>query len=109
MKQLDVYYNDIRAGVLTESHPGNDYSFQYLDDYLASPLPPISVAFPKRKKVYNSEYLFPFFTNMLPEGTNRRVICSSERIDEKDLFGLLTVMAGKDFIGAVNVRQIKND
>ena len=46
---------------------------------------------------------------MLPEGSNRRVICGAQRIDEDDSFGLLTAMAGKDFIGAINVRRIKND
>ena len=109
MRQLAVYFNDIKAGSLTEKHPGTDYSFQYLDEYIDSPMPPISVTFPKQKKVYISQHLFPFFSNMLPEGSNRRVICNSQRIDENDSFGLLTAMADKDFIGAVNVRKIKND
>ena len=109
MRQLAVYFNDVKAGILTEKHPGKDYSFQYLDEYVSSPLPPISVTIPKKQKVYVSEYLFPFFSNMLPEGSNRRVICSAQRIDEDDSFGLLTIMADKDFIGAINVRRIKND
>ena len=109
MRQLAVYFNDIRAGILTEKYPGKDYSFQYLEEYVDSPMPPISVTFPKQQKVYVSEYLFPFFSNMLPEGSNRRVICSAQRIDENDSFSLLTAMAGKDFIGAINVRRIKND
>ena len=109
MRQLDVYFNDIKAGILTEKNPGTDYSFQYLDEYIDTPMPPISVTLPKQKEVYFSKHLFPFFSNMLPEGTNRRVICNSLRIDENDFFGLLTAMADKDFIGAVNVRKIKND
>lgn len=28
MKQLGVYLNDIKAGILTEQHPGNGYTFQ---------------------------------------------------------------------------------
>lgn len=109
MRQLGVYFNDIKAGILTEKNPGTDYSFQYLDEYVGSSMPPISVTFPKQNKVYISEHLFPFFSNMLPEGSNRRVICNSQRIDENDSFGLLTAMADKDFIGAINVRRIKND
>ena len=109
MRQLAVYFNNIKAGILTEKSPGNDYSFQYLDEYIDSPLPPISISFPKQKEIYTAEKLFPFFSNMLPEGSNRRVICRSQRIDENDLFELLTIMSDKDFIGAVNVRRINYD
>ena len=103
MRQLDVYMNNRKAGVLTEYHPGQGYSFQYDSDYLASDSPAISVTLPKRSEAIDSALLFPFFTNMLPEGANRRVICRTMRIDENDLFGLLAAMAGKDFIGAVHI------
>ncbi len=109
MRQLAVYLNDTKAGVLTEEHPGRGYIFQYYEEYLNSSNPPVSVTLPKRAEAYKSEYLFPFFTNMLPEGGNRRVICRSLRIDETDLFSLLVAMADKDFIGAVNVRKITYD
>lgn len=109
MRQVAVYFNDIKAGILTEKYPGKDYSFQYLDEYVDSPLPQVSVTLPKQKEVYMSQHLFPFFSNMLPEGTNKRVICRSRRIDEEDVFGLLVAMADQDFIGAVNVKSIKND
>ena len=109
MRELAVYYNDIEAGVLTEKYPGTGYTFQYKEDYLNSALPPISVTLPKQSTAYNSEHLFPFFSNMVPEGANRRVICSSLRIDENDFFGILEAMADKDFIGAVNVRRISHD
>ena len=109
MRGLAVYYNDIEAGVLTEKYPGTGYTFQYKAEYLNSKMPPISVTLPKQSIAYTSEYLFPFFSNMLPEGANRRVICRSLRLDENDSFGLLDAMADKDFIGAVNVRRIKND
>lgn len=109
MRELAVYFNDTKAGILSEKYPGLDYSFQYSDEYLNSSMPPISVTLPKQKKVYNSEHLFPFFSNMLPEGTNRRVICNYHRIDEYDSFSLLYAMADKDFIGAVNIRRIIND
>ena len=107
MKQLAVYFNNVKAGILTEEYPGKEYSFQYLDEYVTSPMPPISITFPKQNKVFLSEHLFPFFSNMLPEGSNRRVICEIQRIDENDSFGLLTAMADKDFIGAINVRRTK--
>ena len=109
MKELAVYYNDIEAGILTEKYPGAGYTFQYKEDYLNSKMPPISVTLPKQSTAYNSDHLFPFFSNMLPEGANRRVICRLLRIDENDFFRLLEAMSGKDFIGAVNVRRINND
>lgn len=106
---MAVYYNDTKAGILTELHPGTGYTFQYREVYLNSTMPPISATLPKQSNVYRSDYLFPFFSNMLPEGANRRVICRSLRIDENDFFGLLEAMADKDFIGAINVRRINND
>lgn len=109
MRQLAVYFNDTKAGVLTEQHPGRGYTFRYGEDYLRSEMPSVSTTLPKRSDVYSSDYLFPFFSNMLPEGTNRGVICRSLKIDENDLFSLLVAMADQDFIGAVNIRKISND
>ncbi len=109
MRQLAVYFNDSKAGILVEKNPGRGYTFTYDRDYLSSELPPISVNLPKRDEPYKSQWLFPLFTNMLPEGGNRRVICRVQRLDERDFFGLLTVMAGADFIGAVNVRRIEDE
>lgn len=87
--------------MLTELNPGKGYVFLYDQDYLISDSPSISVTLPRRKERYESAELFPFFSNMLPEGANRSVICRSLKIDEEDFFGLLEAMAGKDFIGAV--------
>lgn len=106
MRQLEVYMNDLAVGLLTESRPGRGYSFQYYSDFLSSSMPPVSVSLPKRSESYESMSLFPFFANMIPEGANRRVICRSSRIDEKDYFGMLMAMAGRDFIGAVHVRIV---
>ena len=109
MRKLAVYYNDTEAGILTEKYPGADFTFRYKEEYLNSAMPSISATLPKQSSAYSSEHLFPFFSNMIPEGANRKVICRSLRIDENDFFGLLEAMADKDFIGAVNVRRINND
>ncbi|MGM9869254.1 MAG: HipA N-terminal domain-containing protein [Sodaliphilus sp.] len=109
MKQLAVYSNDTKAGILTELHPGKGYTFQYDESYLKSDFPPVSLTLPKRAEIYESEHLFPFFSNMLPEGSNRSVICRYHKIDETDFFGLLEVMANADFIGATNIRTIDHD
>ena len=107
MRQLSVYFNNTKAGVLTEQHPGRGYEFRYDPAYLHSGGKSISVTLPKNKEIFESESLFPFFTNMLPEGANRSIICRHLRIDEKDFFGLLSAMAGKDFIGAVHIKTMQ--
>ena len=80
--------------------------FAYDPAYLASGGAPVSVTLPLQSAPYKSESLFPFFVNLLPEGANKTVICRRFRIDEEDLFGLLAVMSGRDFIGAINVREL---
>lgn len=107
MRQLAVYQNDRLAGLLTELRPGGSYTFRYDSGYLLHGGPSVSVTLPKREDIYESEKLFPFFTNMLPEGANRSAICRALRIDEEDFFGLLAAMADKDFIGAVGIRTIR--
>ena len=109
MKKLLVYYNDTKAGVLTELNPGGGYIFKYVPEYLSSGLPPVSATLPKREDTFESDSLFPFFSNMIPEGANRGVICRTLRIDEKDFFGILSAMADKDFIGAVNIRTSRHE
>lgn len=109
MRYIDVYYNETKAGVLTEHNPGNGYTFKYNREYVKSDLPSISASLPKREEVFESDSMFPFFINMIPEGANRGAICRTLRIDENDYFAILSAMANKDFIGAVNVRDSKND
>lgn len=107
MRQLAVHLNDRLVGILTEHRSGRGYSFSYDSNYLLQGGPSVSVTLPKREISYESEKLFPFFTNMLPEGANRKIICSALRIDEEDFFGMLAAMADKDFIGAVGIKTIR--
>lgn len=105
MRKLGVYMNGVKAGELTEETPGRGYTFVYEKEFIGSDNPPVSVNLPKRKEPFVSVGLFPFFSNIVPEGSNRRVICRAGGIDESDIFGLLMMMEGKDFIGAVSVRK----
>lgn len=109
MRKVDVYFNDTKAGVLTEHDSGRGYTFKYRPEYVQSGMPSVSVTLPKREEAYESDLLFPFFSNMIPEGANRRVICRMLRIDERDYFGILSAMADQDFIGAVNIRTSSNE
>lgn len=109
MRKVDVYCNDVKAGELTELTPGRGYRFAYDETYLGGGGGAVSVTLPKGQREYEAKTLFPFFSNMLPEGRYRSAICRHYKIDEEDLFGLLYIMAGADFIGAVDVRNARNE
>jgi serine/threonine-protein kinase HipA len=94
------------AGTLSEENH-QQYTFRYNDDYfLDVSKPPISLTLPKTQQEYRSQYLFPFFFNMLSEGVNRKLQCTQLHIDEADNFGLLAATAQYDTVGAVTVKPI---
>jgi HipA-like protein len=109
MRKAQVYCNQVLAGTLTEVSQ-SEYIFRYEDAYFADPAnPAISLTLPKRQQAYRSEYLFPFFFNMLSEGVNRNLQSRQLRIDENDYFGLLLATAQHDTIGAVTVKPAEED
>jgi serine/threonine-protein kinase HipA len=107
MRQAKILFKGAEAGILTQ-HDDGGFTYRYHDQWLAdSGKPPISLTLPKTDKEYRSEHLFPFFFNMLPEGTNKQVVCRHMRIDKDDHFGLLLTAARHDTIGAVTVKKIE--
>jgi HipA-like protein len=105
MRQATVFFKGQEAGTLTQSDDGSfvfQYSHSWVDD---GTKPAISLTLPKTKLAYCSSFLFPFFYNLLPEGSNKQVVCQFNRIDRNDYFGLLLTTAGNDTIGAVTVRK----
>ncbi len=106
MRQAEIYFKGEKAGLLTQLDNGN-FIYEYNDLWiLDDSKPSISLTLPKNKKKYKSDYLFPFFYNMLPEGTNKQVVCKHMRIDNDDFFSLLLITARYDTIGAVTVKKI---
>lgn len=106
MRRAEVFVNKTVAGILTETDDGR-YIFEYDDAYLLnSALPAIALAFPKRRKAYVSDELFPFFFNMLSENANKAVQCRMLKIDGKDAFGLLLATAKYDTIGAITIHEL---
>jgi len=106
MRQAEVYFKGEKAGLLTQLDNGH-FIYIYEDFWmLDSSKPSISLTLPKNKKEYKSEYLFPFFYNMLPEGRNRQVVYQHMRIDKNDFFSLLITTARYDTIGAVTVKKL---
>jgi serine/threonine-protein kinase HipA len=106
MRKAAVYLRGEFVGELTEASR-NEYIFRYDNDYFKdSDKPDISILLNKSQQEYRSGYLFPFFFNMLSEGSNRLVQSRMLGIDENDHFGILLATAQHDVIGAVTVKPI---
>jgi HipA-like protein len=106
MRKAEVFVNNRLAGILEEKEEGG-YRFSYTKEYLEeTSAPAVSLTLPKREEAYQSGYLFPFFTNMLAEGSNKEVQCRLHKIDKNDLFGLLLATADTDTIGNVLIKKV---
>lgn len=106
MRTLEIYRNGILAGLLIEENRKHCI-FRYDEKYFMDEnKPAISLTLPKTQKEYSSEFLFPFFFNLLSEGVNRKLQSVQLKIDEDDNFGLLAATAQYDTIGAVTVKPI---
>jgi len=106
MRAIEIYCNGILAGTLTEENRQH-YVFRYNDNYFNDATQSgISLTLPKTEKEYKSEFLFPFFFNMLSEGVNRKLQSTQLKIDEEDNFGLLAATAQYDTVGAITVKPI---
>jgi HipA-like protein len=105
MRRAKIFYKGEEAGILIQ-HDDGSFTYKYTDLWIADQnKPSISLTLPKTTQEYRAEYLFPFFFNMLPEGTNKEIVCRLERLDKEDHFGLLLTAAKYDTIGAVTVHK----
>lgn len=109
MRSAVILFKGEEAGILTQ-HDDGVFTFRYNDAWMANRNKPgISLTLPKSQQEYHSQYLFPFFYNMLPEGSNKQVVCKLMRIDPDDYFGLLLMTAKNDTIGAVRVIKTEQE
>lgn len=109
MRNAKVLFKNEEAGILTQ-HDDGSFSFRYHDTWVADEnKESISLTLPKTEREFHSKFLFPFFFNMLPEGSNKQVVCKLNRIDPEDHFGLLMATAKYDTIGAVTIIKIENE
>jgi serine/threonine-protein kinase HipA len=109
MREVVVKRNGEVVGFLKEESR-TSYIFTYDDAWFANPAkPPVSLTLPKTRQVFKSEYLFPFFFNMLSEGVNKKLQSIQLKIDEDDSFGLLTATAQFDTIGAITIHQVESE
>ncbi len=106
MQKGTVYNNQTIAGIISKKNY-TEYVFEYDEYYfLDDTMPPISITLPKTIKVHTSSILFPFFFNMLSEGSNRKVQCRFLKIDEEDHFTVLLKTTSLETVGAITVKEI---
>ena len=82
------------------------YRFTYYRSCLSSKdAQPISLGFPLSEKAYESEFLFPFFLGLIPEGWLLDIMSHTLKIDPENAFDILLATCG-DCIGAVKIIPI---
>lgn len=107
MRKAKILYKDQEAGMLIQ-HDDGSITFKYDNSWISDGTKPaISLTLPKSQQEYHSDFLFPFFFNMLPEGSNKQIVCKLNRLDLNDYFGLLLTTAKSDNIGAIKVSKIE--
>jgi serine/threonine-protein kinase HipA len=107
LRQAEILFKKEPAGLLTQLDDGS-FVFKYHKFWFNDTTKPaISLTLPKTQQEFNAKHLFPFFYNMLPEGSNKQTVCFENRIDTNDHFGILLTTAKYDTIGAVQVKKIE--
>ncbi|NQW75934.1 MAG: HipA N-terminal domain-containing protein [Cytophagales bacterium] len=107
MRSGQVFFKNELAGMLSQLDNGS-FIFRYDERWFNDTnKPAISLTLLKNQMEFQSSTLFPFFFNLIPEGVNKRLICSKKRIDLDDYFGILLEVAGGDTIGAVKIIKMK--
>jgi HipA-like protein len=107
MRKAKILYKNQEAGMLIQ-HDNGSFTFKYDNSWISDETKPsVSLTLPKSQHEFHSEFLFPFFYNMLPEGSNKQIVCKLNRLDSNDYFGLLLTTAKNDTIGAVKVIKIE--
>lgn len=107
MRKAKILYKNQEAGTLIQ-HDNGSFTFKYDHSWISDESKPaISLTLPKSQQEYHSDVLFPFFYNMLPEGSNKQIVCKLNRLDLNDYFGLLLTTAKSDTIGAIKVIKIE--
>ncbi len=108
MRQAQILYGDIQAGVLTETDHG-EYTFEYSQNYIKNyPKQFISFSFPVKSTIYKEKRLFPFFEGLIPEGWLLDIATKNWKINSNDRMGLLLACC-HNCIGAVSVHPLKQE
>ncbi len=105
MRQAKVFYQEILAGILTETNDG-DYVFEYQDSYVYEhPDDFITFSMPVSSLPYRDKRLFPFFEGLIPEGWLLDIASKNWKLNRNDRMGLLLACC-RNCIGAVSIEPI---
>ena len=106
MRAAKVLYKGEFAGILMQNDDGS-FHFKYNENWFSDDSKPaISLTLPKKEIEFSADNLFPFFYHLLPEGSNKRIVCRTYKIDEDDAFGIFLLTSKNDTIGAVTLQRI---
>lgn len=101
MRQGEIWVNNRKAGILTENEDG--YHFQYDTEYLSlQDAVPVSLTLPLKETAFISEYLFPFFDGLIPEGWLLDIAQKNWKLSPRDRMGLLLTTC-RDCIGNISI------
>ncbi len=105
MRKAEIFYQDIKAGILTETNEGH-FIFQYDEQYVIEyPHQLLTFTMPVIKYPYHDKHLFSFFEGLIPEGWLLDVAKTHYKINPNDRMGLLLACC-QNCIGAVSVKPI---
>lgn len=105
MRQAEIFYKEMLAGILTETDDG-EYIFKYDNDYVKKhPNQFLTFTMPVREKEYVDKRLFQFFDGLIPEGWLLNIASKNWKINTNDRMGLLLACC-ENCIGAVSVKPI---
>lgn len=105
MRQAEIFYKEILAGILTETD-GGEYTFLYDQSYAAKyPKQFITFTMPVSEKLFVEKRLFPIFEGLIPEGWLLEIAAKNWKLNQNDRMGLLLACC-RNSIGAVSVKPI---
>ena len=109
MQEANVYRNDKETGLLQKDDVGV-YYFQYSTDYIKNEEAlSISVHFPLKEEAFSSDILFPFFFNLLAEGSIKEMQCRELKIDPEDNFTRLIKTTEFNTIGSITLKEVQHE
>lgn len=105
MRQAEIYYKDLLAGILTETDDG-EYTFRYDEEYVENyPEQFLTFTMPVTKNEYADKRLFAFFEGLIPEGWLLDIASKNWKINPNDRMSLLLACC-QNCIGAVSVKPL---
>lgn len=103
MRQGEIWVNKDLAGILTEDEEG--YNFIYSKEYLKKENAiAVSLTLPLQEEAFHSDFLFPFFDGLIPEGWLLDIAQKNWKLNPRDRMGLLLATC-KDCIGNISVLE----